>query len=270
MHQYNLSSTRAGLIYRFHSGLRSSHAKLQKLSFPVVFTIPQWIWGNWLGKGGANKRRITVTPFLPPSSPPTSPDLGTVGDGFSLKWLTDSPSSAYRCSPQPHHAPPTPHPPSASIDAYLVWFGSTRMSILKSSLISKMDQGSRNEIACITRLLNKHNRSTARLIHPERVRTGRWNGNPLKHPAAYWQPHLLQQLQRPPLYPTTQMETLQPGNKMEYDEYPLEEESNLSNLQETTETNKQPGPMTLPSIKLPSISMPTLVPRRGLLVIRWI
>ena len=129
VHQYNLSSTRAGLIYRFHSGLRSSHAKLQNLNFPVVFTIPQWIWGNWLGKVFANKRRVTVTPFLPPSSPPTSPDLGTVGDGFSLKWLTNSPSSAYRCSPQPHHAPPTPHPPSASIDAYLVRFGSTRMSI---------------------------------------------------------------------------------------------------------------------------------------------
>ena len=135
----------------------------------------------------------------------------------------------------------------------------------KSCLISNMDKGWRNEIAC-----NKHNRSTARLIHPERVRTGRWNGNPFKHTAAYWQPNLLQQLQHPPVYPTSQMETLQPGNKMEYDEYPLEEETNVSNLQETTETNKQPGPMTLPSIKLPSISMPTLVPRRGLLVIRWI
>ena len=131
----------------------------------------------------------------------------------------------------------------------------------KSFLISNMDQEFRNMIAC-----KKHNLSITRLIHPERVRTGRWKGNP----AGYWQPNLLQQLHRPPVYPISQMETLQPGNKMEYDEYSLEEETHVSNLQETTETNKQPGPMTLPSIKLPSISMPTLVPRRGLLVIRWV
>ena len=88
-----------------------------------------------------------------------------------------------------------------------------------------------------------------------------------------WQPDLLQQLQQPPAY-TSQMEPLEPGKKMEYDEYPLDEETNVavSSPLETTESSKRPaaGPITLPSIILPSIPMPTLVPRRGLLVIRWI
>ena len=86
-----------------------------------------------------------------------------------------------------------------------------------------------------------------------------------------WQPELLQQLQQPPAY-TSQMEPLEPGK--EYDEYPLDKETNVavSIPVETTESSKRPaaGPITLPSIILPSIPMPTLVPRRGLLVIRWI
>ena len=91
---------------------------------------------------------------------------------------------------------------------------------------------------------------------------GMWNPG-----AALWQPEsLLQQLQRPPPALTGQMEPLEPGNKVEFQEYPLDEEANV----ETTESSKQPGPMTLPSIILPHIPMPTLVPRRGLLVLRWI
>ena len=97
VHQYNLSSTRAGLIYRFHSGLRSSHAKLQNLNFPVVFTIPQWIWGNWLGKEGANRRRVTVTPFLPlPHLPPllTWEQWGTVFLSSGSPTLPHPPTDA--------------------------------------------------------------------------------------------------------------------------------------------------------------------------------
>ena len=69
------------------------------------------------------------------------------------------------------------------------------------------------------------------------------------------------------------MEPLEPGNKVEFQEYPMDEETNVavsSNLAETTESSKRPGPMTLPSLVLPAIPLPTLVPRRGLLVLRWV
>merc|ERR1712037_304432 len=54
---------------------------------------------------------------------------------------------------------------------------------------------------------------------------------------------------------------MEPGNEVEFQEYPLDEETNL-------DSSKHPRPMTLPSIMLPAIpAMPTLVPRRGLLVL---
>ena len=99
VHQYNLSSTRAGLIYRFHSGLRSSHAKLQNLNFPVVFTIPQWIWGNWLGKEGANKRLGNSNSFSSPFLTSHLSWLGNSGGRF-FSQVVLSPTLR------------TPHPPT--------------------------------------------------------------------------------------------------------------------------------------------------------------
>ena len=86
--------------------------------------------------------------------------------------------------------------------------------------------------------------------------------------ATFWHPdNLLQQLQHTPPSHTSQMEPLmEPGNEVEFQEYQMDEETNVSSL----DSSKHPGPMALPSIMLPAIpAMPTLVPRRGLLVLRW-
>ena len=257
-------STRAGLIHRFHSGLRSLPCQTSKPQFTCRLHDPTVDLGQLARQGRCKQEAANSNSFSSPFLTSHLSWLGNSGGRFfsqvahrlsliRLQMLAPSPSC--------------PSYPSSSFCLHrrmpgTVWVDKNEYDLQpKSFLISNMDQEFRNEIAC-----KKHNLSITRLIHPERVRTGRWKGNP----AGYWQPNLLQQLQRPPAYPNSQMETLQLGNKMEYDEYPLNEEINFSNLQETTETSKQPGPMTLPSIKLPSISMPTLVPRRGLLVIRWV
>jgi len=52
-----------------------------------------------------------------------------------------------------------------------------------------------------------------------------------------------------------------------HDYQPQEETNYLASVEDTTETSTQSGPITLPSIVLPPIPLPTLVPRRGLLVI---
>ena len=95
------------------------------------------------------------------------------------------------------------------------------------------------------------------------IRTGRWNGGP-----GLWQPQIVQPHRRPPSVPTNPMEI---EDDTDFHDYQPQEETNyLVSVEDTTETSTQPGPMTLPSIVLPSIPLPTLVPRRGLLVLRWL
>ena len=94
-------------------------------------------------------------------------------------------------------------------------------------------------------------------------RTGRWNGG-----AALWQPQIVHPHRRPPPVPTNPMEIEDDSDFHDYQ--PQEETNYLASVEDTTETSTQSGPMTLPSIVLPHIPLPTLVPRRGLLVIRWL
>ena len=78
---------------------------------------------------------------------------------------------------------------------------------------------------------------------------------------SFWQPKILQLL-RPPVYTSSEIEPLL-EHGMEYQDLD-EETKTAANLEQTTETSKETGPIMFPSIRVP-----TLVPRRGLLVLRW-
>ena len=81
---------------------------------------------------------------------------------------------------------------------------------------------------------------------------------------SFWQPKILQLL-RPPVYTSSEIEPLL-EHGIEYQDYPLDEETkNAANLEQTTKTSKETGG----PIMFPSIRVPALVPRRGLLVLRW-
>ena len=78
---------------------------------------------------------------------------------------------------------------------------------------------------------------------------------------SFWQPKILQLL-RPPVYTSSEIEPLL-EHGMEYQDLD-EETKTAANLEQTTETSKETGPIMFPSIRVPA-----LVPRRGLLVLRW-
>ena len=109
------------------------------------------------------------------------------------------------------------------------------------------------------------------MIKPERMRrTGTWKPakdvegvwKPSKE--SFWQPKILQLL-RPPVYTSSEIEPLL-EHGIEYQDYPSDEEiKTAANLEQTTKTSKETGG----PIMFPPIRVPTLVPRRGLLVLRW-
>ena len=106
------------------------------------------------------------------------------------------------------------------------------------------------------------------MIKPERMRrTGTWKptkdveGTWKPSKESFWQPKILQLL-RPPVYTSSEIEPLL-EHDMECQDLD-EETKTAANLEQTTKTSKETGPIMLPSIRVPA-----LVPRRGLLVLRW-
>ena len=116
------------------------------------------------------------------------------------------------------------------------------------------------------------------MIKPERMRrTGTWKPSKdveglwkpskdvegMRKPSkeSFWQPKILQLL-RPPVYTSSEIEPLL-EHGMECQDLD-EETKNAANLEQTTKKSKETGPIILPSIRVPA-----LVPRRGLLVLRW-
>ena len=78
---------------------------------------------------------------------------------------------------------------------------------------------------------------------------------------SFWQPKILQLL-RPPVYTSSEIE---PPLEQDMEYQDLDEETKTAaNLEQTTKTSKETGPIMFPSIRVPA-----LVPRRGLLVLRW-